>query len=129
MHVSVSGQSTDNSTSAVGHVGIAAVGLGSIAEVFMHAVTASSNARITGLVTGHPAEKGVKFGALYNVPRNSIYTYETFDRLKKTIRPSMRFTSRCPTACIASSRYGRLRQVSMCCAKNRWPSRQQSAVA
>jgi predicted dehydrogenase len=26
--------------------------------------------------------EGSKFGALYNVPRNSIYTYETFDRLK-----------------------------------------------
>jgi predicted dehydrogenase len=80
--VRVSGQATDKSTLAIGHVGIAAVGLGSIAEVFMHAVTASSNARITGLVTGHPAEKGVKFGALYNVPGDSIYTYETFDRLR-----------------------------------------------
>src|ERR1700722_3588804 len=75
--VHVYGQSTDSSKST-GHVGIAAVGLGSIAEVFMHAATASSNARITGLVTGHPAEKGAKFGALYNVPSTSIYTYETF---------------------------------------------------
>jgi predicted dehydrogenase len=56
MQVRGSGQATDKATSAIGRVGIAAVGLGSIAEVFMHAVTASSNARITGLVTGHPAE-------------------------------------------------------------------------
>src|ERR1700761_9287203 len=80
--VRVSGQSISNSMSATRHVGIAAVGLGSIAEVFMHAVAASSNARITGLVTGHPAEKGVKFGALYNVPKNSIYTYETFGQVR-----------------------------------------------
>ena len=77
-----SAQSNHNTTSADGRVGIAAVGLGSIAEVFMRAATASPNTRITGLVTGHPAEKGVKFGALYNVAGNSIYTYETFDRIR-----------------------------------------------
>jgi predicted dehydrogenase len=82
MHVRASGQSSDSSTSANRRVGIAAVGLGSIAEVFMHAVSSAPNAQITGLVTGHPATKGVKFGALYNVPGNSIYTYETFDRLR-----------------------------------------------
>ncbi len=64
-------------------VGFAVVGLGSIAEVFMRAVQNTSNARITGLVTGHPAEKGAKFGAEYKVPQSSIYTYETFDRIKQ----------------------------------------------
>jgi predicted dehydrogenase len=63
-------------------IGIAVVGLGSIAEVFMHAVTSTPNARIAGLVTGHPMEKGAKFGALYNVPKNSVYTYETFDQVR-----------------------------------------------
>ena len=63
-------------------VGFAVVGLGSIAEVFMRAVASSENASLTGLVTGHPAEKGTKFGGEYNVPQSSIYTYETFDRIR-----------------------------------------------
>jgi predicted dehydrogenase len=63
-------------------VGIAPVGLGSIAEVFMHATSVSPNARLTGLVTGHPVEKGTKFGSMYNIPANSVYTYETFDRIR-----------------------------------------------
>src|ERR1700677_2663183 len=82
MQVRISRQSPDSSISPTPRAGIAAVGLGSIAEVFMRAATATPNARITGLVTGHPAEKGTKFGALYNVPSNSIYTYQTFDHLK-----------------------------------------------
>ena len=39
-------------------LGIAPVGLGSIAEVFMRAVGQTANARLTGLVTGPPAETG-----------------------------------------------------------------------
>jgi predicted dehydrogenase len=62
-------------------VGIAPVGLGSIAEVFMMAVGKTPNAKITGLVTGHPVEKGGKFGAQYGVPKDSIYTYETYDQI------------------------------------------------
>jgi predicted dehydrogenase len=64
-------------------VGIAPIGLGSIAEVFMRAVSKCKNAKLTGLVTGHPVEKGRKFGALYGVPATSIYTYETFDQIRK----------------------------------------------
>lgn len=63
-------------------IGFAPVGLGSIAEVFMHAVASTSQARISGLVTGHPVEKGARFASQYQVPPNSIYTYETFDRLR-----------------------------------------------
>ena len=48
----------------------------------MRAVTATPNARLTGLVTGHPAEKGKKFGGMYGVPETSVYTYETFDRIR-----------------------------------------------
>ena len=59
-------------------VGFAPVGLGSIAEVFMKAVAQSQHAQITGLVTGHPNEKGKRYAAQYNVPQNAIYTYETF---------------------------------------------------
>ena len=63
-------------------VGFAAVGLGSIAEVFMNAVGQTPNAHLTGLVTGHPAEKGTRFGQQYNIPQTSIYTYETFGRIR-----------------------------------------------
>lgn len=63
-------------------VGIAPVGLGSIAEVFMRAVTNSQHAKLTGLVTGHPADKGARYAAQYGVPTESIYTYESYDRLR-----------------------------------------------
>jgi hypothetical protein len=63
-------------------VGIAPVGLGSIAEVFMRSVGKAENAKLTGLVTGHPAEKGKKFAGMYGVADSSIYTYETFDRIR-----------------------------------------------
>ena len=82
MHLSAISQSTGNPAPANRRVGIAPVGLGSIAEVFMRAVSKTPNARIAGLVTGHPDEKGTKYGALYNVSKSSIYTYETYDKLK-----------------------------------------------
>lgn len=90
-------------------VGIAPVGLGSTAEVFMGAVTKTPNARLTGLVTGHPAEKGAKFAAQYGVPQSSIYTYESFDR-SATIAPLTRCTLRCRTACTRSLRCARRRR-------------------
>ena len=48
----------------------------------MRSVQQTSNARIAGLVTGHPTEKGKKFSAQYDVPLQSIYTYETFDSIR-----------------------------------------------
>ena len=60
----------------------APVGLGSISEIFMRACQGSSKAKITGLVTGHPDEKGSKYAQQYGVPQDSIYTYETFDRIR-----------------------------------------------
>ena len=48
----------------------------------MHATSLSPNARLTGLVTGHPAEKGTKYSAMYNVPAEAVYTYETFNRIR-----------------------------------------------
>lgn len=63
-------------------VGYAAIGLGTISEIFMRSCEGSSTARITALVTGHPAEKGEKFAAKYGIPKSSIYTYETFDRIR-----------------------------------------------
>jgi predicted dehydrogenase len=63
-------------------VGFAAVGLGTISDIFMRACQGSQKARIAGLVTGHPQEKGTKYGAQYGVPSGSIYTYETFDHIR-----------------------------------------------
>ncbi|HEX4156080.1 MAG TPA: Gfo/Idh/MocA family oxidoreductase [Acidobacteriaceae bacterium] len=63
-------------------VGFAPVGLGDISEIFMRACAQTPNATITGLVTGHPQEKGAKYAAQYNVPQSSIYTYETYDKIR-----------------------------------------------
>jgi predicted dehydrogenase len=63
-------------------VGYAAVGLGAISDIFMRACANSATAKITALVTGHPDTKGAKYSAMYGIPKTSIYTYETFDRIR-----------------------------------------------
>ena len=63
-------------------VGYAVVGLGTISDIFMRAVASSKNSKITALVTGHPEDKGAKYAEMYGIPKSSIYTYETFDRLR-----------------------------------------------
>ena len=63
-------------------IGYAAIGLGTISDIFMRGCQASSGAKITALVTGHPVEKGEKYAAMYGIPKSSIYTYETFDRIR-----------------------------------------------
>jgi predicted dehydrogenase len=63
-------------------VGYAAVGLGAISDIFMRACAQSETAKITALVTGHPDTKGAKYSATYGIPKTSIYTYETFDRIR-----------------------------------------------
>ncbi len=62
-------------------VGFAAVGLGSISDIFMRACANSQTAKITALVTGHPSEKGMKYAAMYGIPKSSIYTYEQYERV------------------------------------------------
>lgn len=69
------------SGSAQKPVTFAAIGLGSISDIFMQACANSQKAKITALVTGHPDTKGAKYSAMYGVPKTSIYTYETFDRM------------------------------------------------
>src|SRR3954452_22562783 len=64
-------------------VGYAAVGLGSISDIFMRACANSQTAKITALVTGHPDSKGAKYSAMYGIPKSSIYTYETFDHIRE----------------------------------------------
>ena len=63
-------------------IGYAAIGLGRISDIFMQACAQSQTAKITALVTGHPDTKGVKYAAMYGIPKSSIYTYETFDRIR-----------------------------------------------
>jgi predicted dehydrogenase len=63
-------------------IGFAPVGIGGISTAFMEAVSNSPAVKITGLVTGHPDTKGVQFSQMYNIPKSSVYTYETFDQIK-----------------------------------------------
>ncbi len=63
-------------------VGYAAIGLGTISDIFMRACATSSKAKITALVTGHPDTKGIHYADLYGIPRSSIYTYDSFDRIR-----------------------------------------------
>ena len=63
-------------------VGYAAVGLGTISDIFMRACANTKSAKITALVTGHPDTKGKHYAELYGIPETSIYTYETYDRLR-----------------------------------------------
>src|SRR5580700_800966 len=63
-------------------VGYAAIGLGTISDIFMRACAQSQTAKITALVTGHPDTKGAKYAAMYGIPKTSIYTYETFDKIR-----------------------------------------------
>lgn len=63
-------------------VGYAAIGLGTISDIFMRACSQSRTAKITALVTGHPDTKGAKYAAMYGIAKSSIYTYETFDRIR-----------------------------------------------
>jgi predicted dehydrogenase len=62
-------------------VGYAVIGLGTISDIFMRACAKSQTAKVTARVTGHPDTKGVKYAAMYGIPKTSIYTYETFDRI------------------------------------------------
>jgi predicted dehydrogenase len=63
-------------------VGYCPVGLGGISDIFMRACAQTPNARITGLVSGHAADKAPKYQQEFNVPNSSIYTYETYDRIR-----------------------------------------------
>jgi predicted dehydrogenase len=63
-------------------VGFAAVGLGTISDIFMKACAQTPNARITGLVSGHAGEKAPRYQQQFNIPQSSIYTYQTFDHIR-----------------------------------------------
>ena len=63
-------------------IGFAAVGIGGISTAFMDSVASSKTVKITALVTGHPDTKGVQFSQMYGLPKSSVYTYETFDKIR-----------------------------------------------
>ena len=63
-------------------VGFAAVGLGGISDIFLHSLTATPKAKAVALVTGHPEEKGRKFGDPYGIPASAVYTYDTYDKIR-----------------------------------------------
>jgi predicted dehydrogenase len=63
-------------------IGYAAIGLGTISDIFMRACAQSTTSKVTALVTGHPETKGRKYAAMYGIPESSIYTYETFDKIR-----------------------------------------------
>ena len=65
-------------------VGYALVGLGSICDIFGRGCLklADKNIKVTALVTGHGDTKGKEWAARYGVPETSIYSYETFDRIR-----------------------------------------------
>jgi predicted dehydrogenase len=71
-----------NASTSQKPVGYAAIGLGTISDIFMRACSLSNKAKITALVTGHPDTKGAKYAEMYGIPKTSIYTYETFDRIR-----------------------------------------------
>ncbi|HXC96466.1 MAG TPA: Gfo/Idh/MocA family oxidoreductase [Edaphobacter sp.] len=62
-------------------VGYCVIGLGTIADHFMRGVLASSNSKITGLVSGH-RDKAERVAAQYGVPTSSIYSYEDMDKFR-----------------------------------------------
>ncbi len=60
--------------------GYAIIGLGRIAEHFMPGIRATTNSKVTALVSGH-RDKALRIAADYGVPESSIYSYENFDSI------------------------------------------------
>jgi len=65
-------------------IGYALIGLGSISDIFGRGCLklADKNIKVTALVTGHGDTKGKEWAARYGVPESSIYSYETFDKIR-----------------------------------------------
>ena len=63
-------------------LGYCIVGLGRISvDHFMPGLLQSRRGKVTGLVSGHP-DKAQKLAAQYNVPSDSIYTYDQYDKIR-----------------------------------------------
>lgn len=63
-------------------IGFAAVGLGDISGIFSRALTHSTKAKLTAVVTGHPDTKGRDYTQRYNLAPNSVYTYATYNSIR-----------------------------------------------
>jgi predicted dehydrogenase len=63
-------------------IGFAAVGLGQISEIFCRGLVTARDAKLTAVVTGHPADKGKHYTELYDLAPHSIYTYDTYAKLR-----------------------------------------------
>ncbi len=61
-------------------IGYCVIGLGRIASHFLEGTKNSEHSKITALVSGH-RDKAERIAAQYGVPRESIYSYEDFDRI------------------------------------------------
>jgi len=68
------------SVSDTQRVGYCVIGLGRIAAHFLAGTADSQHSKITALVSGH-RDKAERIAAQYGVPRESIYSYEEFDRI------------------------------------------------
>ena len=62
-------------------VGYAIIGLGRISGHFMAGIQATSNSKVTALVSGHP-DKAAAIAQKYNVPKASIYNYENLEAMR-----------------------------------------------
>jgi hypothetical protein len=62
-------------------LGVAMLGLGGYAtNQLAPALRQTKLCQLTAVVTGHP-EKGEKWAADYNLKKENIYSYDTFDRI------------------------------------------------
>src|SRR5215472_16720265 len=61
-------------------IGYCVIGLGRIAGHFLEGTKNSEHSKITALVSGH-RDKAERIAAQCGVPRESIYSYEDFDRI------------------------------------------------
>lgn len=62
-------------------VRFAAVGLGTISDIFMKACAQSTKCKITGLVSGHAEQKAPKYEQMYGIPAKNVYSYDNFDEI------------------------------------------------
>ncbi len=74
-------QFTEPSSSDQPMLRVALMGLGSYAERVAKAMQQCKHAKVTALISGTPSKLD-KWGAAYDVPKESRYNYQNFDRIK-----------------------------------------------
>ena len=78
-------QTVSEDTDSSRPIGYALIGLGTISDIFGRGCLklANKNIKVTALVTGHGDTKGKEWAARYGIPESSIFSYETFDRIRE----------------------------------------------